>query len=237
MTIENDVLSSVTPQGDPLAELVGEGKKYKDAAALAASRLEADRFIEQLRSENAGLRRDLEAASKTGDQKAAIDALMKRIEEATKGQNGNPPSTLTREEVDKLVKEGITTAQSQAAQRANYVKSNAELLNHFKGDEATARTYLTTRASELGLDKDGVTKLASENPNMFRELFIPKPKTQSNPQTLPPGRSVPNTDSTVRGKSYYTNLRKELGNKYWDPAIQQQLFADRKRLGEQFNET
>jgi len=43
-----------------LGDLVGEGRKFNDVEALAKGKLEADRFIEQMKQENASLKADLE---------------------------------------------------------------------------------------------------------------------------------------------------------------------------------
>ena len=45
------------PVADPLQELVGEGKKFKSIEDLAKSKVEADRFIDKLKSENDALRK------------------------------------------------------------------------------------------------------------------------------------------------------------------------------------
>ncbi len=242
MTIENDLLAAVTPPaGDPLAELVGEGKKFKDAASLAAAKLESDRFIEQLKAENAAMRKDLDGKNGAGgDQTAATNALIERIEKAIAAKPANPDGsagTLSRTEIEQLVKDGITTERSEASRRANYTKANAELLNHFKGDAATAQSHLKERVAALGLSGEALTEIASTNPKMFRELFVPNSRPQAGPATsLPAGRIPEMLDNSVeRGRSHYAKLRKDMGAKFWDPAIQQQMFRDRKELGEKFN--
>lgn len=241
MTDHNtDLLSGVTDtsMGDPLAELVGEGKKFKDVAALAASKVEADKFIEQLKAENAEMRKNLGTAPASSD--AAVQALIERIEKATAAKPGAPPSgeagSLSREDIEKLVKDGISTEHQKAGRIANRTKSNAELLNHFKGDAAAATAHLKSRVAEVGLSGDNLTEIAETNPKMFRELFVPQTKSPSFSGGLPPGKtgSLPDP-SAERGKSYYSKMQKDLGKKFWDPAIQQQLFRDRKELGERFN--
>ena len=50
---------SSTPTTDALAELVGEGKKFKDIAALAVGKVESDKFIDRLKKEAADLLKSL----------------------------------------------------------------------------------------------------------------------------------------------------------------------------------
>lgn len=238
MTNTTDVLAGATNQaGDPLTELVGEGKKFKDAAALAAGKIESDKYIEQLKAELAGLRKDLGEASKGNVGDAAVQALIERIEAATKAKNpDNQGATLSKEEIERLVKDGIKTEQSQLDRRSNYAKANAELLNSFKGNADQAKKHLDERATALGMTKESLTEMASTNPKMFRELFVPTAKVYSTGNVLPAGSTAPLGDqSGERGKSHYDKLRKELGNKFWDPAIQQQIFRDRKALGDKFS--
>src|SRR5688572_12541162 len=47
-------------QGSILEQLVGEGKKFADAEALAKCKAESDAFIETLKREQAELRRELD---------------------------------------------------------------------------------------------------------------------------------------------------------------------------------
>ena len=49
---------------NPLETLVGEGKKFKDADALARAAIEKDRFILQLQAENAQMRTSLKGEQK-----------------------------------------------------------------------------------------------------------------------------------------------------------------------------
>jgi len=238
MTTETkDILAgAASTQVDPLVELVGDGKKFKDVGALAAAKIESDKFITQLQGELAGLRKELDDKVKAGDQGASVQALIERIEKATSSQNGNQPGTLTKEEIEKLVKEGVNTAQSEAVQSGNYHKSNAELLNYFKGDADKASQHLKARINQLGLSGDKLTELARTNPSMFRELFVPQARQHvTNDVTLPAGKSGALDATTERGRTYYSNLRKELGPKFWDTAIQQQMFRDRKQLGDKYN--
>jgi hypothetical protein len=242
MTTNNDLIATAatpTSTTDPVAELVGEGKKYKDVAALAASRIEADRFIEQLKTEAAGLRQELAAATAGGASPATIQSLIERIEAATKPQNsGQPGGTLSKEEVEKLVKDGITAEQAAAARRANYATANAALLNFFKGDADKASAHLRQRSEALGLSGEALTELASTNPKMFRELMVPQfPAFDGRGNALPPAKSGVAVDMQTekRNAQYYSKLRKELGNKFWAPEIQQQMFRDRKALGAEFN--
>jgi hypothetical protein len=237
MTTNTDLLTGLgNPQSDPLAELVGEGKKFKDAAALAAAKLESDRFIEQLKTENATMRSDLEKASKAGDS-VAVQALIERIEKATAAKPGTESAgSLSREDIEKLVKDGMQAEQGKATREANKATSNAALLNYFNGDAAAAKAYLEKRVVTLDMSGNALNEIASSNPKMFRELFIPQAKPSGSGLNLPAGKQGSLPEATgERGKSYYDGLKKTLGKKFWSPEIQQNYFRDYKALGARFN--
>jgi len=240
MTTANaDLLSTLNDPNagkDPYAELVGEGKKYKDNAALAKSRIEADKMIETLKGENAQMREEITKLSTAKPGEDAVKSLIERIEKAT-GQNTQPGATLSREDIEKLVREGINTNDAARAQRANYLLSNAELNNHFKGDAATASKHLTDRMAELGVTAETVKQIAESNPKMFKQLFVPSSGHRTVDSSMPASRTglLPDVGGEERGAKHYAKLRKEMGAKFWEPAIQQQRMKDRERLGERYN--
>ncbi len=238
-TTNVDVLAAAADPNagvDPLAELVGDGKKFKDASALAKGKIEADRMIEQLKSETAEMREALKKAETAKPGEEAIKSLIERIEK-TAPQNGQPASTLSREDIEKLVREGINGVDTERTKKANYLLANAELNNHFKGDAATAAKHVNDKVAELGMTPAAVKELAETNPKVFRALFVPGHKPAAPSNVMPPSRVgvLPSVGSEERGKSYYAKLRKEMGHKFYEPALQQQRMADATRLGERYN--
>lgn len=234
----NAALSDPNAGKDPYAELVGEGKKYKDNTALAKSRIEADNYIATLEREKAEMREELSKLSKAPPGEDAVKSLIERIEKASTKQNGdNQAGTLSREDIEKLVREGINVNDTERTKKANYLLSNAELNNQFKGDATAAARHLSDRMSKLGLAPEAVRQLAETNPKVFRELFVPSPGMARPSNDMPPARTgvLPDVGGEERGKKYYDKLRKEMGHKFYEPAMQQQRMKDRIRLGEAFN--
>src|SRR4051812_39958036 len=89
-------------------DLVGEGKKFKDIDALAAGKLESDRFIEQLKAEKA----DAEArASRAVEVEAELQKLREDlIARKAPEPVGKPtqPSQPATTDIEKIVLETIT---------------------------------------------------------------------------------------------------------------------------------
>ncbi len=236
-----DVLAAATDPNagvDPYTELVGEGKKFKDNSALAKGKIEADKMIDQLKQETAELRESLKKVETAKPGEEAIKSLIERIEKTT-GQNTQPGATLSREDIEKLVREGINGNETERAKRANYLLANAELNNHFKGDAATAAKHVNDRVAQLGMTPQSVKELAETNPKVFQALFVPSHRPTAPSNAMPPSRVgvLPSVGSEERGAKYYAKLRKELGHKFYEPALQQQRMADATRLGDRYHTT
>ena len=242
MTDENvDLFSGDSPPQDSHTEdkgadlfssLVGDGKKFKTPEDLAKSRLEADNFIEQLKSENAQMRRELEKASKIGAVDEALQRLNDRLEKAS-GDEGNP-ATMSREDILAIVRED---AERQRAEQ-NRKAIQAELINKF-GEPSKAQEFLRTKSAELGMTPKDLASMVERAPQAAKTLLglSGTPAGRTGPTSLP--ESSKNTTAIVgnvgtRNKAYYDNLKKEMGTKFWSPQIQQQMFKDRKTMGDEF---
>lgn len=242
MTDQNDDLFSgdSTPQDNPTAEkgadlfssMVGEGKKFKTPEDLARSAHEKDSFIEQLKSENAEMRRELERAGKIGQIDEALKRLNDRLENAS-GEDTNV-GAMSREDILAIIREDA--AKSKYEQNRKTIQ--AELINKM-GDPNKAREFLGTKAAELGMSPTDLKSIVEKSPAAARAMLgLSGAPKASGPTPLP--TSSKNSDANPgvvgeRGKSYYDNLRKEMGSKFWSPQIQQQMFKDRKELGDKFN--
>lgn len=245
MTTENVDLfgGDSTPQDNPgpqseaadlFATLVGEGKKFKSPQDLAKSRLEADKFIEQLKSENAEMRRELEKASKVGAIDEALNRLNDRLEKASgDSEEGVKPTAMSREDILAIVRED--TLRSKWDQNRKAIQ--AELVNKL-GEASKARDYLSQKSAELGMSLNDLRSIVEKSPAAARNLLGLGAHTPApGPTPLPPNSR--NTEAIaptvgVRNKAYYDNLRKEMGTKFWTPSIQTQMFKDREAMGENF---
>jgi hypothetical protein len=229
---------------DVAAELIGEGKKYKDLSAAAKALLEKDRFIERLKAENAEVR-----ASLQGEEK--MDAFLEKLRAAqnsgtasnsvtnqgepstnqNQSNNQTPSKALTVEEVQKLMEDRERTA----AEQRNLESSIARVRDTFG---ANYKAVMTAKADELGMSQDYLLNLAKTQPKAFAKLIDADVAQQGRGTT--PTSSV-NT-AALGGKrtgeknnEYYKTLRKQIGDaKFFQPNIQNQLHKDAQRLGEAF---
>jgi hypothetical protein len=244
--------TNVTQDTDPVAALVGEGKKFRDVAALAAGKVESDKFIEQLKRETADLRKELAQVSEQTKSQLTmteiLEALNRRPEANGDDDAGQPqPKAISLEDISRLVK--ATNAAEKAADiaKANRMSVNRELLKLAGGNAETAKKLLATRTLELGLSSDQVRDMSERSPAALLALIGTSGTTNGTQSTSSTTRSKVNTEALLnnanttgeRKLSWYTAKRKEMGvNKFYsDFALQAQYQADLKRHGDSFVDT
>lgn len=213
---------------DPVAELVGEGKKYKTVADLAKAKLEADRFIEQLKSENKGIREEFSNAEAA---QAQLDELRQEIANLKKQSNAVQPRDNTNPQLDEsaveaLVSRVITQREATNTAAENIKEANKQLIAS-AGSVEQAQSLVKAKASELGLSIDELKAVAAKSPTAFLKMV-------SDGKTVPPaGVSAKGSHNTESGpvisdtkpgtKAYYENIRKTNKKLYWSPTIQNQI--------------
>ena len=219
---------------DTLAQLVGEGKKFKTVEDLARGKLEADAFIETLKSEQMEMRQTLKEFEEQMQKMKTVGEVLS--ERKAQDQDGNQPNQITAEEIVKLVDERLTKQTTAQAAAANREKANAHILKYFNGDSAKAREHVAKEAERIGVDRETLGELSAKSPEAFLRLVgIGQPK--ANPGVA--FDSAVNPDATehtsqVRDAAYYSALRKKLGSRFYEQDIQQQRMRDRTALGDRF---
>lgn len=231
------------PNKDYFSELVGEGKKFKDAAALAKAKVEADNFIEQLKRENAQMRQSISSEEKLD---ALLDQL-KKLQAPSSGTtitSGNQPlesvpnqnpqtqtKALTVDEVQRLLDEREAKAREQ--QNLNFAVQKAK-----EAFGANAKTVIETKASELGMSYDDLVAEAKKRPQAFLKLIEANGPTSATraPQTqINSAAAAKDSNGNVKNNAYYSKLRKEIGNaEFFKPAIQNEMERNAKLLGDAF---
>lgn len=234
-----NVETNIDPTKDYSTELMGEGKKYKDVPALARAIMEKDAFIERLKSETAQLRSSVQGETK-------IDELLNtlRAQSTTPANSGTPATTpetksanqpqtgLSAEDVERL----LAAREREKTETSNVALVTTQLR---KAWGANHGEVLRQKTEELGATPEFMTNLAKANPSAFLKLVA----AESVPESTP-GRPTSSVNTTpaqgktaVGGhtKSYYDNLRKQVGDaKFFHPTIQNELHRNMMTLGEAF---
>ena len=211
-------------EGNPLEELVGEGKKFATVEDMAKGKLEADRHIERLNAELAAkeettskLNELLEAVKSRGANPTIADP------DPTPGSTDGkePTSTFNPEDIEALVSKKLEQA-SKEAQRNRNTKEVADALTKAYGEKS--RDVVATRMSELDMTPDQVTELAASNPKAFSNLFLSQ-STSTATRFEGVKRVDPDVKpaSTGKGWSYFRDLKKKSPSQFHSPRVQKEF--------------
>lgn len=228
----------VSALGPTVAELVGEGKKFKSVDDLARGKVESDRFVEKLKTENAALREAL-------DSDANPDEILRRINSLVNAQGGSRSDTtdqrsnqastgsqLTEEKVLELLEQ--QKAKEKALQnRSRYEATVSKAFGEKSGE------VIATRLDELGMGVEELESLAQRNPAAALRVLGIKDggasgSFNSSVNTEAFFGDAGKGNGEVQNFQYFQKLRRELGERYYEPQVQKQVFEARKKLGDKF---
>lgn len=232
----------IDPNKDYTADLVGEGKKYADIAAMARAIMFKDQHITRIETENSGMREDF---AKWREQQAAVPSLQELVDQlrAERESGNNPPPVndnnnqsqqIDMKEIEALFKRNYQEEKSLERRTQNEVTVLSKLKERYGPNY---ETHLKTQMDEIGMSQDEALELAREKPQAFSKLFLAERQTenfQAPPQSTRRGDSFAPTGAAKRDESYYESLRKEKPDIYWSPKTQNQMHEDAIRLGEAF---
>lgn len=242
---DQNTTPNLDDNADHLAELVGEGKKFKDAQALARSKKEADAFIESLKRENALIRQDFE---RLREEYNAVPRLQELVDQLANSQgapssdnlsnDGNTATGLKPEDIEKMINQRVAETVNQTRQREQEEKNlrdvQAKLKEKF-GDSAPS--FIKSQRESLGLTEEFVEDLARRHPAVFMKTFgLENPKQNDTFQAPPSSTNRPSftPSNTKRDWNYYEDLRKTKPDLYWDTKTQVQLHKDYMEQGASF---
>jgi hypothetical protein len=224
-------------------ELVGEGKAFKDAAALARSKVEGNFHIKRIEEENAKLRQ--EVAIRKNMQELVDQFRTAPPPDEHSNQNTNTDETdtgksLTPDEIRRQISAEFEQRERSAVESRNIEMVRETLSATFGNDVNNA---LTSKLSELGLSKDDADRMAKTQPKAFLALFGKPQQTQvPNPSIFSPPSSSVNPAALNRGSNetknfkYYDDMRRKIGNRKFegDTRLQAEIHAAALRMGEAF---
>jgi len=230
---------------DYAAELIGDGKKYKDLSSAAKALVEKDVFIERLKAEAAEARAALKGEQKmdefleklrkaqsanTGDESNQLTSTGEDHSQRINSNNNNP-KPLSLEEVQEL----LDKREKERAEQANLNLAVQKVKEAFGANYAQV---MKQKAEDLGMTPEYLTNLAKVQPKAFLKLV--EADNVSNMRPVVPSSSV-NTAAMggkktgERNNEYYRNLRKQIGDaEFFKPKVQNQLHKDMLQMREAF---
>ena len=214
------------------------GEQWKDPEFIAKGKIEADRFIEDLKRQNEELRQEL------GKQDYSKELLSQLQAKAANPVNANPvvnqdgankvetKTTISEDELKRLVETTLTERERTASASQN-VKVVTDKLQELFGTEAQAKVQ--EKAKELGMTLERMEEIAKESPSAFFALVGEKVTT---PKVFNSGTintaSANLQASSERNFNFYQEMRRKDRRQYFSPEVQKQMFQDRERLGDKF---
>ena len=231
----------------PLAELVGEGRKYSSVEELAKAYKHADQAIEQRNRELAALRDEL-------GRRLDTEELFNRL-----GQNRDPspldiPSRestppveepksapLDNEALAKRIREELERANNEQRIKTNLNSVESKLLEAY-GDSQKALEVVKLKAQELGVSVEFLQSVAAQSPKAFlAQLGLDNTSNQA-PAVAPRNDINPRALNETSGRvkegtyAYYENIRKTDPKAYYSPKIQIEMHKKATELGRAFFE-
>lgn len=228
---------TIDPEKDYFQELVGENKKYKDNAALARSRVEADRHINLIEQQNKEYRDDILKLREELRARENLQDLIDKLDQQRKTEGQTTPSSPTDvpsikpEEIDTLLDRKITERESRRQQESN-LKLVRDKLQERYGDRY--QDVLNKQVSELGLSD--VDSMARTQPKLLIKALglDQQPQTEGFQSPSSTSQRFSPTTEPTRDWDWYEHLRKTDPTAYYSPKITRQMNEDYQRLGPKF---
>lgn len=240
-----------------LEALVGPGKKFDSAEALARGKLQSDLFIQRVTGENKDLRAAVQDLSGKVGVGTEVKELLERLITSTAAPSATPSPTVARTASDAgtqaesnrigLTREDVVNLLNESDRNrvaaANRNEANRRLHEAF-GD--TAGTVLQNKARDLGLSTDKLKALAETSPRAFYAMLGLDNKSPpasairaggSGRGNVNTTTGMPSNPSGLRGKKHYDALKTQVGIRKFvlDHNIQLQLHKDMELLGDEFD--
>ena len=222
-----------------LESLVGPGKKFADAEALAKGKAESDAFITKLVDEKRTLEQEALRLQNENLKLKARSSILNQLDDSDNDNDNNTQTKVTPdvkglspEDVAKMIKNDKLEERKLANQR-----EVDAVISRVLGDKA--KEVLTAKAGELGLTPEALVDLAKDNPRLFyASVGINPNATTTNSSMYQPGNSsVDSNSQPVRNKAFYDKLQKDMGTLKFirDSKLQVQLHKDAQALGDKWD--
>lgn len=230
---------------DYLAELVGEGKKFKDAETLAKAKYDSDQYIKTLERQKDELREDYLKIREESMSQAKLKELIDQLEAKQKSsaitqnapdQDVQKPQPFDPKELEGLVSKSIQAHEMTKTQEQNFNTVKNKLIEEWGNNY---QTTLKQHMGVLGLTDDYVNEMARKYPNAFLKTLGIGAPTQDNKFQAPPRSEIAGFAPAVqqdRTWAWYQNLKKSDPKTYHDPKTSVQMHNDAIRLGERFKD-
>lgn len=214
--------------------LVGPGKKYADYDALEKGTIEANLFIEQLKTEQAALREDLDTRLNYEEFLTRMDALNRTQQPLIKTDN-QPPEKPNANSTAPTLQDIERIVEQRDQRKAMENNLTTALGKYAEVNGPNFALKLKQQATELGMSEQSLKDMAAVNPKAFYKLTgveeTRKPNNfQTPPHTMINSEALPHTSNVNQEASYFKELYKTNPSEYFKPAVQNKIM-DAVRAG------
>lgn len=224
---------------DPMAYVLEKFKGENgelDLAKLAKAKLESDLHIKRIEREAEELRGEVKTRVGLEEFLTKMTNKPPQQNDTNTQSNQSPPNESPAPiDIEKLVEEKLTKAESNRIKQRNLDSVNQKLTEIW-GDEANSKFRST--ANDLGMSIQELKDLAEKSPEAFFRVTNIKDQGNNVPSVgaIPRSTTAIGADGTVsvRNDKYYRSLKKSNPSLYFSAKTQVQMHQDAIALGEKF---
>ena len=169
----SDTTSTSTDGGgevNPLEQLVGEGKKYKSVEDLAKAYMNADQFIETLKTEKRQLEQDFQTKLTEARTVEDVLAALNNQTSSTDGGGGQAPPVLDENVISQTV-DRLLSLREQRARQAETVKLSWSKMEEAFGGKPAAVEIVKKFIGNDPTKRELVDKLGATDPATLVNLM------------------------------------------------------------------
>jgi hypothetical protein len=218
-----------------------KGENFVDPQVMAKSLIESNQHIDRIEAENVEYKTRVEQQDAQKNWADEVISKMNQRQPAS-GEGASQQTSSTSEptnqgpsedDVKSLIEQTITERDRKrtAAQNLEEVDSK---LNELFGTEAADK--VVERAKEMGMTVQRLQSMAEESPNAFFTLMGAQVQKETN--SVGVSNSVNsasfNQNSGTHNWAYFQKMRVENPKLYRSSGVQNELLAQRKKLGDDF---
>lgn len=193
---------------DALEALVGEGKKYSDASALAKAKFHSDRHISILEKELEELRQANQKALTLEEVKTTILSQIKpprAVEEPHKEPEDIQKPADQDSDLEAKVAALLERKEAEARAKTNREKVQDTLRERLGAD---AQIVLNEKAKELGVTLDYLAGVANNSPSAFFRLIGVDSSQPVSPTPVAPRSTEAIPPKSNSRTAYWENIKK-----------------------------
>lgn len=233
---------SIDENKNYLADLVGEGKKFKSPEDLAKGKFISDEYIKTLERGRDELRQDYLRLKEDYESRAKLEELVDQLSKPTQPApvNTSPPvnepvqqPAFDPKQIESLVSQKLVEHEKTKRQTENFNLVRSKLEERFGPNY---QSTLTSQIQELGITKEFVDDLARNHPQVLFKTLGMDQRQEPFQAPVRSQQSFMPTGEKKRTWAYYQQMRKDNPKLYHDPKTVVQMHNDAIKLGSEFED-